>query len=55
MKRLILFIPLMTFIWGCDDYRYKEGRTPWQTEDKLAFKEQRYRRSRYYSWIKSIN
>ena len=35
----------------------KKGESPWQTADRLVFKEQRNRRSRYYyySWIKSIN
>ena len=33
----------------------KEGESPTQTADRLVFKEQRNRKSRYYSWIKSIN
>ena len=33
----------------------KKGESPWQTADRLVFKEQRNRRSRYYSWIKSIS
>ena len=33
----------------------KNGESPSQTADRLILKEQRNRRSRYYSWIKSIN
>ena len=33
----------------------KKGESPCQTSDRLVFKEQRNRRSRYYSCIKSIN
>ena len=32
----------------------KKGELPWQTADRLVFKKQRNRRSRYYFWIKSI-
>ena len=32
----------------------KNGESPSQTADRLVFKEQRLRRSRYYSWISSI-
>ena len=30
------------------------GKSPSQTADRLIFKEQRNRKSRYYSWIPSI-
>ena len=33
----------------------KIGESPSQTADRLIFREQRNRKSRYYSWIKSIN
>ena len=33
----------------------RNGESPSQTADRLIFKEQRNRKSRYYSWIKSIN
>ena len=33
----------------------KEGESPSQTLDRLVFKEQKNRKSRSYSWIKSIN
>ena len=33
----------------------KRGESPTQTADRLIFKEQRNRKSRYYSWIRSIN
>ena len=32
----------------------KKGESPSQTADRLVFKEQRNRKSRYYSWIRSI-
>ena len=32
-----------------------KGESPCQTADKLILKEQRNRKSRYYSWIKSIS
>ena len=32
----------------------KRGESPSQTADRLIFKEQRNRKSRYYSWIRSI-
>ena len=32
----------------------KKGESPSQTADRLIFKEQRNRKSRYYSWIRSI-
>ena len=32
----------------------KRGESPSQTADRLIFKEQRNRNSRYYSWIRSI-
>ena len=31
------------------------GESPSQTADRLILQEQRNRKSRYYSWIKSIN
>ena len=31
----------------------KKGESPSQTADRLIFKEQRNRKSRYYSWIRS--
>ena len=31
------------------------GESPTQTADRLILKEQRNRKSRYYSWIKSIS
>ena len=31
----------------------KNGESPSQTADRLIFKEQRNRKSRYYSWIRS--
>ena len=33
----------------------KKGESPSQTADRLVFKEQRNRKSIYYSWIKSIS
>ena len=33
----------------------KKGESPWQSADRLVFKEQRNRRSKYYSWIKSVS
>ena len=33
----------------------RKGESPSQTADRLVFKEQQNRKSRYYSWIKSIN
>ncbi len=32
----------------------KKGESPFQTADRLIVKEQRNRKSRYYSWIRSI-
>ena len=32
----------------------KRGESPSQTADRLIFKEQQNRKSRYYSWIRSI-
>ena len=32
----------------------KNGESPSQSADKLIFKEQQNRKSRYYSWIRSI-
>ena len=32
----------------------KKGESPSQTADRVIFKEQRNRKSRYYSWIRSI-
>ena len=33
----------------------KDEESPSQTLDRFVFKEQKNRKSRYYSWIKSIN
>ena len=33
----------------------KKGESPSQTADRLVYKEQRNRKSIYYSWLKSIN
>jgi len=33
----------------------EKGESPYQSADRLVFKEQRNRKSRYYSWIKPIN
>ena len=33
----------------------KKGESPSQSADRLIFKEQRNRKSRYYAWIKSLN
>ena len=33
----------------------KKGESPSQTADRLVFKEQRNRKSIYYSWLKSIS
>ena len=33
----------------------KKGETPSQTADRLVLKEQRKRKSLYYSWLKSIS
>ena len=35
--------------------KVKKGETPLESADRLIFKEERLRRSRYYSWIRSIN
>ena len=35
--------------------KVKEGESPSDTADRLVHKEQRIRKSRYYSWIRSIN
>ena len=32
-----------------------KGESTWQTADRLVFKEQRNRKSIYYSWLKSIS
>ena len=32
----------------------KKGESPLKSADRLIFKEQRNRKSRYYSWIRSI-
>ena len=34
---------------------HEKGESPYQSADRLVLKEQRNRKSRYYSWIKSIN
>ena len=33
----------------------ERGESPYQSADRLVLKEQRNRKSRYYSWVKSIN
>ena len=33
----------------------EKGESPYQSADRLVLKEQINRKSRYYSWIKSIN
>ena len=33
----------------------KQGESPYQTADRLVYKEQRNRKSIYYSWLKSIS
>ena len=33
----------------------EDGESPYETADRLVFKEQRIRKSRYYSWRRSIN
>ncbi len=35
--------------------KVKKGESPLETADRLVYKEQRIRKSRYYSWIRSIN
>jgi hypothetical protein len=35
--------------------KVKKGESPSETADRLVSKEQRIRKSRYYSWIRSIN
>ena len=35
--------------------KVKKGESPLESADRLVSKEQRIRKSRYYSWIKSIN
>ena len=34
---------------------HEKGESPYQSADRLVLKEQRNRKSRYYSWVKSIN
>ena len=33
----------------------EKGESPFESADRLVSKEQRIRKSRYYSWIRSIN
>ena len=33
----------------------EKGESPLESADRLVLREQRIRKSRYYSWIKSIN
>ena len=33
----------------------KEGESPSESADRLVSKEQRLRKSRYYSWVMSVN
>ena len=35
--------------------KVKKGESPLESADRLVSKEQRIRKSRYYSWVKSIN
>ena len=35
--------------------KVEKGESPLESADRLVSKEQRIRKSRYYSWIKSIN
>ena len=35
--------------------KVEKGESPKESADRLVSKEQRIRKSRYYSWVKSIN
>ena len=35
--------------------KVEEGESPLESADRLVFREQRIRKSRYYSWVRSIN
>ena len=35
--------------------KVEKGESPLESADRLVLKEQRIRKSRYYSWVKSIN
>jgi len=35
--------------------KVKKGESPLESADRLVSKEQRNRKSRYYSWVRSIN
>ena len=35
--------------------KVKKDESPSETADRLVYKEQRIRKSRYYSWVRSIN
>ena len=35
--------------------KVEDGESPLESADRLVSKEQRIRKSRYYSWVKSIN
>ena len=35
--------------------KVKKGESPLESADRLVFKEERLRKSRYYSWTRSIN
>ena len=35
--------------------KVKKGESPLESADRIVSKEQRIRKSRYYSWVKSIN
>ena len=35
--------------------KIKQGESPLESADRLVLKEQRIRKSRYYSWVNSIN
>ena len=35
--------------------KVQKGESPLESADRLVLKEQRIRKSRYYSWVRSIN
>ena len=35
--------------------KVEKGESPLESADRLVLKEQRVRKSRYYSWLRSIN
>ena len=62
-QRLVFFIFLEGGIAKIDakgfgisiSTKIQEGESPLESADRLVFKEQRIRKSRYYSWVRSIN